>query len=135
MRQAIALFSVVALLTAACGSDSPRLFPSPSSTPPPGPSSTVVPVSTSVAAGRGGITGRASIGPTCPVQRIDSPCPDRPFQGTIVARGLGGVEAGRTTSDSVGAFAMDLPAGTYVVTAVVTGPFPSSRPVEVTVLP
>jgi hypothetical protein len=81
-----------------------------------------------------GIAGIASIGPTCPVQRIDSPCPDRPFQGTIVARDRGGTEAARTDSDQQGVFKLDLPPGTYVVLAIVGGPFPISKPLEVTVL-
>jgi hypothetical protein len=100
-------------------------------TPPPGAIGTPAPTVPTPS----GITGTAAVGPTCPVQRIDSPCPDRPFQGTIIARNLSGTEVARTESDQNGAFGMTLPPGSYVIVALVAGPFPVSKPLEVTVLP
>ncbi len=42
------------------------------------------PVSTPAPSGDSGVEGTVTIGPTCPVQRIDSPCPDRPYEATII---------------------------------------------------
>ncbi len=74
------------------------------------------------------------MGPTCPVIREGSPCPDRPFVGRVLAVGEGlRVEA---ETDGEGRFAMALPPGTYVVSALVEdgGP-PTPIPQSVQVRP
>jgi hypothetical protein len=68
-----------------------------------------------------------SSGPTCPVERRDSPCPDRPFVGAVAALRLDGSEAGRAATDSDGFYRIAVPPGTYTVVALTTGPFPAQR--------
>ena len=104
--------------------------PIPSATATPGAKATPSPLP-----GGTGITGIASIGPTCPVERLDSPCPDRPFQGVVVAKAPGGAEVARTTTDPQGAFSISLPPGQYQLTAVVAGSFPRAIPTDVNVVP
>ena len=93
------------------------------------------------AAGEGssGITGRAVLGPTCPVEREDTPCPDRPHAGArlrITERGSGDVVT-TVTADEAGRFRVPLPPGEYVVDAEPTEgrPLPFAKPVNVTVRP
>jgi hypothetical protein len=62
------------------------------------------------------ISGRVVAGPTCPVEREDSPCPDRPVSGARVdIRGSDYHES--TATNSQGRFSADAPSGTYRVTA------------------
>jgi hypothetical protein len=63
-----------------------------------------------------GIEGRVTIGPTCPVERPDSPCPDAPLVATVrVLSGSDVVATGRSASD--GTFRIDVSPGTYTVAA------------------
>jgi hypothetical protein len=89
--------------------------------------------------GSSGITGRALLGPTCPVEREDTPCPDRPYGGArlrITERGTGDVAA-TFTADDQGRFRVPLAPGEYVVDAEPTEgrPLPFAKPVDVTVRP
>ncbi len=81
----------------------------------------------------GGIEGRVTTGPTCPVQREDSPCPPGIWTGTVRATSSDGA-AHESTTGSDGSYQLALEPGTYTVTAVVegTGP-PIAKPVTVTV--
>ena len=66
-----------------------------------------------------GIRGTVSIGPQCPVEQANSPCPDRPFQGQVQATAAdGGTTA--TTTDVDGRFTIDVSPGTYEVVALTT---------------
>jgi len=67
-------------------------------------------VSNGAAAGaRAGVRGVVLLGPLCPVQRQDSPCPDRPdAAGTVVAT---------TRSGEDGRFVLGLDPGRYVLAA------------------
>jgi hypothetical protein len=65
-----------------------------------------------------GIRGVVELGPTCPVESLTSPCPDRPFQGDVVATASDGSTT-EVSTDAQGRFTMDLRGGTYVVVAVV----------------
>lgn len=76
----------------------------------------------------------ASIGPTCPVERIDSPCPDRPFQGTIEVKNVSGVVVVRFPTDAQGLFQVQLPPGEYALTPLTTGTFPRAVTTDVTVV-
>ena len=81
--------------------------------PPPSPTASS---STPPSSGESGIEGTVTIGPTCPVQRIDSPCPDRPYEATVSvldAAGSGVLTSVRSGSD--GRFRVLLPAGRYLV--------------------
>ena len=64
-----------------------------------------------------GLSGTVLLGPTCPVQRIDSPCPDRPVRATVTVRNVQtGVQV-LVTSDGQGRFVAAVGAGSYVLTA------------------
>ena len=65
-----------------------------------------------------------SAGPTCPVERVDSPCPPRPLSAEIDARDASGHVAGSTRSGSDGQYRLSLPPGTYTLMVAATGPFP-----------
>ena len=73
------------------------------------------------------------IGPTCPVQRIDSPCPDRPWQGVVAARTSGGFEVARAQTDANGTFVLHLAPGVYDVVTLTAGPLPVPVTQRVTV--
>lgn len=81
----------------------------------------------------GGVRGQVLIGPVCPVEIAGHPCPDRPFQATIVAVAADGTEAARTKSGSDGRFELRLRPGSYRLTVVgLHGP-EIGEPREVTV--
>jgi hypothetical protein len=132
------------LLIAACGdgSTTPGATSSPEATQSAAPTSTpragvtatlVTGTSTPLPPQGQGVAGVALIGPTCPVQRIDSPCPDRPFEGVVVVRNAAGLEVARTMTDAQGRFSISLAPGRYVLTTLVTGVFPAPATQEVTV--
>lgn len=74
-----------------------------------------------------GIQGLVTIGPTCPVERPDSPCPDRAYQTTIIVMDSTNAEVLRAPTDSSGQFLISLGPGDYTLTEVTSGVFP--RPV------
>ena len=73
-----------------------------------------------------GIEGMVTIGPLCPVQREDLPCPDRPFEATIVIEDQDGNEVARVDSDRDGRFRILLAPGRYSL--VPQGPNPRLPP-------
>jgi hypothetical protein len=81
----------------------------------------------------GGIEGRVTIGPTCPVERAGSPCPPGIWSGTVRATSSdGSVHETATASD--GSYRLALAPGTYTVTPVVEGGGPpTAKPATVTV--
>jgi hypothetical protein len=105
--------------TATPGDTTPS--PAPSSTPTAAPQAT-------------GVAGVALVGPMCPVIREGTPCPDRPWEGTVVVRTPSGAEVARVDTDAEGRFAMDLPPGEYLVVSLTTGVLPAPASVEVTVV-
>ena len=68
-------------------------------------------------AGRSGIDGQVLVGPTCPVERADSPCPDRPVAIELAVYAASDLSApvATVTSGSDGHFHVELAPGTYVV--------------------
>jgi hypothetical protein len=64
-----------------------------------------------------GIQGRVVLGPMCPVQRAESPCPERPIQADITVAGSDGKTVATGHSGSDGAFRISLKPGSYTVTA------------------
>jgi hypothetical protein len=85
--------------------------------------------------GDGGIRGTVLLGPTCPVETLESPCPDRPLANVEVQVLQGGDVAATVRSDGDGRFTVALDPGHYEVQAVVEkgGPGMSAKPVDVTV--
>ncbi|MFM2106556.1 MAG: Carboxypeptidase regulatory-like domain [Chloroflexota bacterium] len=81
------------------------------------PVACVAPASTPGPAGT--LAGRAEAGPVCPVESVppDPACAPRPVPGaTVVVLDPDGREVVRATTDETGAFAVELPAGDYLVT-------------------
>jgi hypothetical protein len=62
-----------------------------------------------------GVKGQTLIGPTCPVVRIDNPCPDEPYQAKLTVLSLDGQVVTRSSSDAEGKFEIKLPAGDYIL--------------------
>jgi len=89
------------------------------------------------ASGQTGISGVATAGPTCPVQKPgDSSCDPRPVAGAgmAIVDGSGAIVA-RTTSGIDGTFFVAVPAGTYTVRAApVDGLMGTPAPVSVVVV-
>jgi hypothetical protein len=87
-----------------------------------------------------GIAGTVLAGPTCPVERPESPCPDQPLADAPVRIDLLSASASpvQTSSDSDGHFRVTLPPGTYKVTPLPFGtsglPSPGQT-AQVTVMP
>ena len=155
MMRLLALLVLAALLTACNGdeamplatasataTESPGASPTPRLTATASPAATALPSSTPAGAQPTptltpttgtGVAGVALVGPSCPVQREDDPCPDKPWQGIVVARTLSGAEAGRATTDAQGRFSIQLVPGTYSLVTLTSGVFPSPVSVQVTV--
>lgn len=72
------------------------------------------------------------LGPMCPVEQANSPCPDKPMANTKVDVAQGGAVVATATTDAQGRFEVAVPAGVYTVQAVTTG-IQSSRGVSATV--
>jgi len=84
-----------------------------------------------------GIQGSVEVGPTCPVERINSPCPAHPLSTTVVVRNRSGAEVARVHSGADGRFKVDLAPGTYTLVGVTVGSsfLPRPIPTSVTVSP
>lgn len=63
----------------------------------------------------GGVQGHVLIGPLCPVVRVDTPCPDQPYQATLTILDGAGQTVGQAQSDAQGFFQVALPAGAYTL--------------------
>lgn len=79
-----------------------------------------------------GIQGIVEVGPTCPVERINSPCPPHPLAATVVVRDASGAEVTRFHSGSDGHFRVDLQPGTYAIVGLTTGSSFLPRPIATT---
>ncbi len=81
------------------------------------------------------LRGHVTVGPMCPVMRIDQPCPDRPYQATLLVRNTSGVLIARIESTAEGAYMLPLPPGKYVMepqtTTAVRLPSAGPEPFEV----
>ncbi len=62
-----------------------------------------------------GIEGSVTIGPMCPVERPDSPCPDQPYAATIVINDSSGHEVARAQSGDDGRFRVALAPGSFTL--------------------
>lgn len=80
-----------------------------------------------------GIQGRVTVGPTCPVERVNSPCPPRPIAATVVVRDASGSEVTRFTAGPDGRFKVDLAPGTYALIGQGSGTAGLPRPIPTSV--
>lgn len=79
-----------------------------------------------------GIQGTVEVGPTCPVERLNSPCPPRPIAATVVVRSSAGSEVTRFQSDANGQFKVSLAPGTYTLVGLPVGSGFLPRPIPST---
>jgi len=87
---------------------------------------------TSGPASSSGIFGTVTAGPTCPVERVGSPCPPAPWVGTVRATDDTGHGTGTRTDES-GNYTLTLEPGSYEVVAVTDGGPPTGHPVTIDV--
>ena len=80
-----------------------------------------------------GVEGIVLIGPQCPVQSVDDPCPDLPYRAWISVQRRDGSVVTRLRSDDDGRFRVGLRAGAYVIAPESGDPFPSASPQDVDV--
>ncbi len=80
-----------------------------------------------------GIQGVVQVGPTCPVERIDSPCPPPPLSATVIVRDMAGQEVTRVHSAADGHFKVDVAPGTYTVVGLNIGSSTLPRPIPTSV--
>lgn len=62
-----------------------------------------------------GVRGRVTIGPMCPVMRVDQPCPDQPYRAVLIVRDSAGSEIARIEPAVDGAYALPLSPGSYLM--------------------
>ncbi len=99
------IFLLVLALLPACA---PTATPMPTDLP-----ATAAPTATT--APESGITGQVTIGPACPVVRIDQPCPDNPFQATLTVQTASGSQVTQFSTDENGNFRIALAPGDYIL--------------------
>ena len=110
-------------------------IPTPQPTIAPEPTANAAPTATPVQAAGSGIQGQALMGPTCPVVRIDEPCPDQPVQVTVdVLNADCTHKITAFTTDADGRFRIALQPGEYcLVPQPGAGGFPFGKPQNVVV--
>ena len=62
-----------------------------------------------------GIEGNVMIGPMCPVMQEDVPCPDQPYQATLIILSTSGEKITQFKTDENGHFRVALAPGNYVL--------------------
>ena len=60
-----------------------------------------------------GVVITVGVGPTCPVERVEQPCPDRPFQAEVVVADSTGALVARAETDTAGSLRLPLLPGEY----------------------
>jgi len=118
--------TIVATSPTGSSPPTPRATPAPPPTPLPSPTA---PPSGS------GVEGVVQAGPTCPVERENSPCPPRPVATDVVVSDRAGRTVARTRSGDDGRFRVRVGAGQYVLKANTGGGYPRCDPTDVTVYP
>ncbi len=85
--------------------------------------------------GSSGISGTASLGPTCPVERMppDPACAYKPYQGSFYVRTESGKLVATLSTRSDGSFKLNLDPGTYIITLASTSVMPRLSPTTVIV--
>ncbi len=62
-----------------------------------------------------GVEGRVTMGPMCPVMRLDQPCPDQPYQATLTVLNLAGKKVAQVQADVNGLYQIALQPGDYIL--------------------
>lgn len=75
---------------------------------------------------RSGVRGVVTSGPQCPVVVQNSPCPDRPWAGTVRITSVEGDTVSEAETGPDGSFSFELEPGRYLVLAVVGGGGPAT---------
>ena len=85
--------------------------------------------------GSSGISGIASLGPTCPVERMppDPACAYKPYQGSFYVRTESGKLVATFNTKSDGSFKLSLTPGTYIITLALNSAMPRLSPTMVIV--
>ena len=86
----------------------------------------------------GRVEGTVFLGPQCPVEAVESPCPDLPLADVQVQLTAGDEVVGTAVSDADGRFTIEIEPGSYMLGAVLEAEPPASmlfaKPVSVTVV-
>jgi hypothetical protein len=84
-----------------------------------------------------GVRGIVLLGPSCPVEQANEPCPEKPYEADIrVVDADSGEVVATTSSGKDGRFVVRLAPGRYVLEGVSPGEaFPFAKPVDITVRP
>ncbi|HEY0491941.1 MAG TPA: hypothetical protein VGD57_00545 [Candidatus Dormibacteraeota bacterium] len=88
---------------------------------------------TPASTGSSGAQGVVTVGPTCPVERVNSPCAPRPLAATVIISDGSGRIVTRIHSGSDGHFRVDLAPGTYSFTGDRANGAALPRPIPATV--
>jgi carboxypeptidase family protein len=78
-----------------------------------------------IGSGNAVVTGTVTAGPTCPVERAASPCPDRAVQGASVQADRGGHVVAEALTDTHGHYALTVRPGVYTIIATNAGGYRS----------
>jgi hypothetical protein len=81
-----------------------------------------------------GVEGVVLLGPVCPVQTPDNPCPDQPYEALIRIRDESHHLVTRVRSGDDGRFRVGLRPGRYTLDPESGTPFPTAQDVEVEVV-
>lgn len=89
-------------------------------------------VAASAPAARAVLDGVVLSAPSCPVERLDSPCPPRPVDGAAVELIQGSAQRAVARTDSAGRFRLVAGPGTYIVRATNAGGLSTTTETRVT---
>jgi hypothetical protein len=79
---------------------------------------------------RSGAYGYVTAGPTCPVHRLDQPCPPRPVRARVEGRDAAGQTIASTTTDEDGGYRIRLAPGRYTLVATPDTTSPRCPPTD-----
>ena len=79
------------------------------------------------------IVGTVTAGPTCPVERAGSPCPNRPVSGASIQALQNGTAVTSTQTDSTGKFRIAVAPGAYTIVATNAGGYRSTAQRQISV--
>jgi Carboxypeptidase regulatory-like domain len=80
-----------------------------------------------------GVYGVVTASPTCPVQRVDQPCPPEPLSVQLNADDSAGHTVATTHTDDAGHYRLSLAPGSYILVVQTSGMFPRCPATPVTV--